>query len=92
MTDMIDRVAVAIGDACCEVRASQLRIAARAAIDAMREPTWEMLAAAGDMEGFGDYADPTDAARPHIEWWNKMIDAASLGQPHVRRFYPPDTD
>ena len=51
-----------------------------------------MLAAAGDMEGFGDYADPTDAARPHIEWWNKMVDAASLGQPHVRRFYPPDTD
>ena len=54
------------------------RSKARAAIEAMMEPTPGMLEDAGPMEGFDCYAWEKDVDRPHIEWWKAMIRAALM--------------
>lgn len=50
------------------------RVFARAAIEAMREPTPEMLTAVGPMDGYCGDEDATDV--DHVLWWHDMIDAA----------------
>ena len=47
---------------------------ARAAIEAMREPTPQMLIDAGTMDGY--CGDKTHADIEHTTWWSGMIDAA----------------
>ncbi len=91
MTDLVERATVASYEryfegliGCCEPSWDQLpqehrdRLmdAQRAAISAMREPTEAMLGSAGPMEGFDCVIYEKDSDRPHIEWWQAMIDAA----------------
>ena len=49
---------------------------ARVSIAAMRVPVSGMLVAVGPMEGFADYLYEGETDRPHIEWWQAMIDRA----------------
>ena len=79
MSEMVERVARAIHDAMDitdSLDATAAETYARAAIEAMREPTEDMLVDAGVMEGFNGYVDEGDEDRPHIEWWQAMIDKA----------------
>jgi hypothetical protein len=60
MSEMIERVAMAIRGACDpHVADSMCEVAARAAIEAMREPTEAMLTCAeravGDLQNFGPH-------------------------------------
>jgi len=85
MSEMIERVAEAIWDARIErggpgrtlmpwplyPEADWCRATARAAIEAMREPTEKMLEA-GDLPGWDDYV----TAGLSKEIWQAMIDAA----------------
>lgn len=77
MSEMVERVARAI-DACCADGVSRdwqwWENEARAAIEAMREPTEKMLVDAGTMDGYEGIEGHAD--RDHIEWWDNMIDAA----------------
>lgn len=68
--DMIERVARAISEVdCLPLGPAHARAMARAAIEAMREPTTAMIDATQDI-----YAEP---GRHLIEYvWEKMIDAA----------------
>lgn len=53
---------------------SEARIVARSAIEAMREPTKDMLEYSGVIAGYDAEKDSPDA--DHTDWWNIMIDAA----------------
>lgn len=92
MTTMIERVARAM---CLEGSADETvflgvymkrweakKDEARAAIEAMREPTESMVSAAenGDDPGSSIYGDPF-VAMPHDEAWKTMIDAALKEKP-----------
>lgn len=77
---MIERVAQALGDAGVydSVRGSEryeelLSEAARAAIEAMREPTWQMLDRASHL---ADDDTAVQASARTKEAWGLMIDAA----------------
>ncbi len=73
MSDMIERVARVLED--LPLWAGPYEIA-KAAIQAMREPTNSMLECAGSMEGFDGYELLTELDKCHIDWWQAMIDAA----------------
>lgn len=87
MGEMIERVALAIADAMCPVegyRGTSNEALARAAIEAMREPTREMLGkgitAAEDVEdwtrdSYTSYRVDT-ASDMALPVWQAMIDAA----------------
>lgn len=80
MSEMVERVAVAIyskhlgssghpwNDVPDEFREG-MKILARAAIAAMRDPTEAMLLAGGDLNSMGDYPSPGIS-------WERMIDEA----------------
>ena len=84
MTDMVERVAKAITEAFeREGRVfddGQAETLARAAIEAMREPT-EAMTKAGDLPGWDDSVSVGLSG----EVWNAMIDAA-LAPPRSRRY------
>lgn len=48
----------------------------RGVVEVSREPTEAMLTDVGPMEGFDVVAYEKDCDRPHIEWWQAMIEAA----------------
>ena len=76
---MIERVARAI----CRAHGNPdehfelFMVEARAAIEAMRDPTPEMLTRAGTINNYADDTGTADA--DHVEWWKGMIDAAAIG-------------
>jgi hypothetical protein len=75
MAEMIERVSRAIRDAEDNMANDWLDVA-RAAIEAMREPTDEMLSAAGTRRPVDD-----EVMGPDHPWalWDSMIDAALNG-------------
>lgn len=58
---------------------SECRNVAKVALEAMREPTAEMLIASGTMAGWDGCAQGS-ADDCHIQWWQAMIDAALEGK------------
>lgn len=89
MATMIERVARAIcaADPCAPAPDDPILIGMRsakaweariplavAAIEALREPTDQMLEDAGCMDGY-DF-DRIAPDQDHVEWWSAMIDAA----------------
>lgn len=78
MTEMIERVAKAIEDTYDMYADPTPAQRARAAIEAMREPTTEMIAAGSNFAWFeGRTNDLDDAATT----WRAMIDAATPPAP-----------
>ena len=51
---------------------------AKAALEAMREPTSGMLDYSGTISGYDE--DRITADSDHKDWWNIMIDAAWVGK------------
>jgi len=68
MSEMVEKVAQAVDDegpvGCCTIGPDKARLIARAAIEALREPTPEMVGAMRDNIG------------PLVEMWRAAIDAA----------------
>ncbi|MAZ17862.1 MAG: hypothetical protein CL535_16220 [Ahrensia sp.] len=80
---MIERVARAIqgAEATHENGTPWVEHVARAAIEAMREPTWKMLEDSGQVENYGDSYSDLHPDLDHKAWWRAMIDAA-LNEEH----------
>ena len=80
MTGMVERVARAIlaswyGGNLQKDQIEEHMDMARAAIEAMREPTEAMLENAGTIRGYDDdYYNSAD--KNHIAWWQDMVTAA----------------
>lgn len=75
MSEMVERVAIAISHECRlmgdGIGPGAAAEAARAAIAAMRQPTNEMLSAA-----YGNYGESNGSDEPARSTWLSMIDAA----------------
>jgi hypothetical protein len=78
MSEIVERVAAAIreirvGDHYC-LYPHEAEEIARAAIDAMREPTAEMISAG--REEYSEYELDYDATKMWTDMWRAMVDAA----------------
>lgn len=88
MTEMVERVRMTIADALTDqdgwmkksYSREDMTEVARAAIEAMREPTESMIDKATDFDwGPGISGDETDASPNRV--WQAMIDAALVTEP-----------
>jgi hypothetical protein len=76
MSEMVERVAKALNEISLEFQEETAELYARAAIEAMREPTPAMMKFGAEDCGTTDLASTEDFEFHYGEVWRSMIDAA----------------